>query len=244
MCVVCMVTLCSPQQQCVPQDLSLEFTYRSAVFRRTGSSPGQMGKCMLDFVFTVDDHGTPQTSSIQGKWIYIYVFINTCLQVIGYGVIDDLLIRHSSVRILLQKENGKLEKCRDRFVSQPSDSFSAEDLFLQRAGLSYSGECFLMLFGEEKSKFSNIVKDNMPHLYNSIVRECPRVKHKPQQGPGHKPGGSVHAAHGSLQQQITRLVERPGKNRDVEEILLQVAQDPTVAPACSKVKHAPELELI
>uniref|UniRef100_A0A9J8DN59 Phosphatidate cytidylyltransferase, mitochondrial n=1 Tax=Cyprinus carpio carpio TaxID=630221 RepID=A0A9J8DN59_CYPCA len=220
MCVVCMVTLCSPQQQCVPQDLSLEFTYRSAVFRRTGSSPGQMGKCMLDFVFTVDDHGTPQTSSIQGKWIYIYV------------------------RILLQKENGKLEKCRDRFVSQPSDSFSAEDLFLQRAGLSYSGECFLMLFGEEKSKFSNIVKDNMPHLYNSIVWECPRVKHKPQQGPGHKPGGSVHAAHGSLQQQITRLVERPGKNRDVEEILLQVAQDPTVAPACSKVKHAPELELI
>lgn len=30
----------------------------------------------------------------------------------------------------------------------------------------------------------------------------------------------------TLQQQITRLVDPPGKNRDVEEILLQVAQDP------------------
>ena len=30
----------------------------------------------------------------------------------------------------------------------------------------------------------------------------------------------------TLQQRITRLVDPPGKNRDVEEILLQVAQDP------------------
>lgn len=29
-----------------------------------------------------------------------------------------------------------------------------------------------------------------------------------------------------LQQKITKLVDPPGKNRDVEEILLQVAQDP------------------
>lgn len=30
----------------------------------------------------------------------------------------------------------------------------------------------------------------------------------------------------TLQQKITKLVDPPGKNRDVEEILLQVAQDP------------------
>ncbi|MGH0174420.1 UNVERIFIED_CONTAM: hypothetical protein FKN15_068310 [Acipenser sinensis] len=30
----------------------------------------------------------------------------------------------------------------------------------------------------------------------------------------------------TLQQQITRIVDPPGKNRDVEEMLLQVAQDP------------------
>lgn len=30
----------------------------------------------------------------------------------------------------------------------------------------------------------------------------------------------------TLQQRITRLVDPPGKNRDVEEVLLQVAQDP------------------
>lgn len=30
----------------------------------------------------------------------------------------------------------------------------------------------------------------------------------------------------TLQQKITKLVDPPGKNRDVEEVLLQVAQDP------------------
>lgn len=30
----------------------------------------------------------------------------------------------------------------------------------------------------------------------------------------------------TLQQQITRLMDPPGKNRDVEEILLQLAHDP------------------
>ena len=37
----------------------------------------------------------------------------------------------------------------------------------------------------------------------------------------------------TLQQRITRLVDPPGKNRDVEEILLQVAQDPD----CGSVVH-------
>ncbi len=42
-----------------------------------------------------------------------------------------------------------------------------------------------MVFGEDKSKVSNIVKDNMPHfrkLYNRILQECPQVVYKPQQG--------------------------------------------------------------
>lgn len=44
---------------------------------------------------------------------------------------------------------------------------------------------FRMVIGEDKSKVSNIVKDNMPHfrkLYNNILQECPQVVYKPQQG--------------------------------------------------------------
>lgn len=40
----------------------------------------------------------------------------------------------------------------------------------------------------------------------------------------------------SLQQKITSLVDPPGKNRDVEEILLQVAHDPD----CGLVVHQGE----
>lgn len=42
-----------------------------------------------------------------------------------------------------------------------------------------------MVIGEDKSKVSNIVKDNMEHfriLYNNILQECPQVVYKPQQG--------------------------------------------------------------
>lgn len=42
-----------------------------------------------------------------------------------------------------------------------------------------------MLIGEDKSKVSNIVRDNIEHfqvLYNNILQECPQAVYKPQQG--------------------------------------------------------------
>lgn len=264
-----------------PQDISLAFAYGSAVFRQTGTSQGQMGKNMLDFIFAVDDPvtwhtmnlienrkhysllkylGPKQISNIQndyGAGIYFNTLVPADDRVIKYGVIstdtlvDDLLHwktlyvagrLHKPARILLQNDSGKLRAALvgnlksaviASFLMLP-ESFSEDDLFLQIAGLSYSGD-FRMVIGEDKSKVSNIVKDNMPHfrkLYNNILQECPQVVYKPQQGRlevDKSPEGQftqLMALPRTLQQQITRLVDPPGKNRDVEEILLQVAQDP------------------
>lgn len=44
---------------------------------------------------------------------------------------------------------------------------------------------FRMVIGEDKSKVHNIVKDNIQHfqiLYSNILRDCPQVVYKPQQG--------------------------------------------------------------
>ncbi|KAK3512568.1 hypothetical protein QTP70_017235 [Hemibagrus guttatus] len=184
--------------------------------------------------------------------------INTGVsELIKYGVIstdalmDDLLHwktmyiagrLHKPVRILVQKESTKLRAALvanlksaviASFLMLP-ESFSEEELFLNIAGLSYSGD-FRMVIGEDKSKVSNIVKDNMEHfriLYNNILQECPQVVYKPQQGKlevDKSPEGQftqLMALPRTLQQQITRLVDPPGKNRDVEEILLQLAHDP------------------
>ncbi|XP_041944946.1 phosphatidate cytidylyltransferase, mitochondrial isoform X2 [Alosa sapidissima] len=244
-----------------PQDISLAFAYGSGVFKQQGTTQGQMGKNMLDFVFAVDDPvtwhtmnlmqnrkhysflkflGPKQISTIQnehGAGVYYNTLVPIDGRLIKYGVIstetliDDLRHwktmyiagrLHKPVRILLQGDNGKLQAAlvgnlksavTASFLMLP-ESFSEEDLFLQIAGLSYCGD-FRMIIGEDKSKVSNIVKDNMPQfraLYTNILQECPQVVYKPQQG--------------RLEQQITRLVDPPGKNRDVEEILLQVAQDP------------------
>ncbi|XP_056590866.1 phosphatidate cytidylyltransferase, mitochondrial isoform X1 [Triplophysa dalaica] len=264
-----------------PQDISLAFAYGSAVFRQTGTSQGQVGKNMLDFIFAVDDPvtwhtknlienrkhysllkylGPKQISNIQndhGAGIYFNTLVPADNRVIKYGVMstdtlmDDLFNwktlyvagrLHKPVRILLQNDSGKLRAALvgnlksaviASFLMLP-ESFSEEDLFLQIAGLSYSGD-FRMVIGEDKSKVSNIVKDNMPHfrkLYNNILQDCPHVVYKPQQGRlevDKSPEGQftqLMALPRTLQQQITRLVDPPGKNRDVEEILLQVAQDP------------------
>lgn len=264
-----------------PQDISLAFAYGSAVFRQTGTSQGQMGKNMLDFIFAVDDPvtwhtmnlidnrkhysllkylGPKQISIVQndyGAGVYFNTLVPTDERVIKYGVvstdtlIDDLLHwrtlyvagrLHKPVNILLQNDSGKLQTALERnlksavtasFLMLP-ESFSEEDLFLQIAGLSYSGD-FRMVIGEDRSKISNIVKENTHHfrkLYNNILQECPQVVYKPQQGRlevDKSPEGQftqLMALPRTLQQQITRLVDPPGKNRDVEEILLQVAQDP------------------
>uniref|UniRef100_UPI003AAAB499 phosphatidate cytidylyltransferase, mitochondrial isoform X3 n=1 Tax=Centroberyx gerrardi TaxID=166262 RepID=UPI003AAAB499 len=149
---------------------------------------------------------------------------------------------HKPVKMLVQSENGKLRAAlvgnlksavTASFLMLP-ESFTEEDLFLQIAGLSYAGD-FRMVIGEDKSKVANIVKDNIQHfriLYSNILQDCPQVVYKPQQGRlevDKSPEGQfvqLMALPRTLQQRITRLVDPPGKNRDVEEILLQVAQDP------------------
>ncbi|KAL2091541.1 hypothetical protein ACEWY4_013804 [Coilia grayii] len=264
-----------------PQDISLAFAYGSGVFKQQGTSQGQMGKNMLDFVFAVDDpvtwhtmnlmqnrrhysflkyFGPKQISTIQndyGAGVYYNTLVPIDGRLIKYGVIstetliDDLMHwktmyiagrLHKPVRILLQGESGKLQAAllgnlksavTASFLMLP-ESFSEEDLFLQIAGLSYCGD-FRMVIGEDKSKVANIVKDSVPYfrtLYSNILQECPQVVYKPQQGRlevDKSPEGQfvqLMALPRTLQQQITRLVDPPGKNRDVEEILLQVAQDP------------------
>ncbi|XP_073889093.1 phosphatidate cytidylyltransferase, mitochondrial isoform X8 [Macaca fascicularis] len=114
------------------------------------------------------------------------------------------------------------------------ESFSEEDLFIEIAGLSYSGD-FRMVVGEDKTKVLNIVKPNIAHfreLYGSILQENPQVVYKSQQGRleiDKSPEGQftqLMTLPKSLQQQIHHIMDSPGKNRDVEETLFQVAHDP------------------
>ncbi|XP_058228863.1 phosphatidate cytidylyltransferase, mitochondrial isoform X2 [Hemibagrus wyckioides] len=123
------------------------------------------------------------------------------------------------------------EECSNRLLPHASREFLRGRAFPQHRWTLV----LRMVIGEDKSKVSNIVKDNMEHfriLYNNILQECPQVVYKPQQGKlevDKSPDGQftqLMALPRTLQQQITRLVDPPGKNRDVEEILLQLAHDP------------------
>ncbi|XP_030358033.1 phosphatidate cytidylyltransferase, mitochondrial isoform X1 [Strigops habroptila] len=146
------------------------------------------------------------------------------------------------VKILTQNENSKLQAAlvsnlksavTAAFLMLP-ESFSEEDLYMQIAGLSYTGD-FRMIVGEDRSKVQNIVEPNVPHfqkLYSNILQDCPQVVYKHHLGRleiDKSPEGQfaqLMALPRTLQQKITSLVDPPGKNRDVEEILLQVAHDP------------------
>ncbi|XP_017650282.1 phosphatidate cytidylyltransferase, mitochondrial isoform X2 [Nannospalax galili] len=139
-------------------------------------------------------------------------------------------------------ENPALRSALDRnlksavtaaFLMLP-ESLSEEDLFLEIAGLSYSGD-FRMVIGEEKTKVLNIVKPNVEHfreLYGTILQENPQAFYKTQQGRleiDKSPEGQftqLMTLPKTLQQQINHIMDPPGKNRDVEETLLQVAHDP------------------
>uniref|UniRef100_A0A3B3CMC0 Phosphatidate cytidylyltransferase, mitochondrial n=1 Tax=Oryzias melastigma TaxID=30732 RepID=A0A3B3CMC0_ORYME len=204
--------------------------------------------------------GPAMISSIQsdyGASVYYNTLVPVDGRMIKYGVIstesliDDLLHwktlyvagrLHKPVKMLVQNENGKLraalvsnlKSAVTASILMLPESCSEDDLFLQIAGLSYAGD-FRMVIGEDKSKVANIVKDNLQHfktLYSNILRDCPQLVYKPQQGKlevDKSPEGQfvqLMALPRTLQQRITKLVDPPGKNRDVEEILLQVAQDP------------------
>uniref|UniRef100_A0A8V1ADM0 Phosphatidate cytidylyltransferase, mitochondrial n=1 Tax=Gallus gallus TaxID=9031 RepID=A0A8V1ADM0_CHICK len=210
--------------------------------------------------------GPKQISNIQsyGAGIYYNTLVPCNGRMIKYGVIstdtliDDLLHwktlyvagrLQKPVKILTQNENGKLQAAlvsnlksavTAAFLMLP-ESFSEEDLYMQIAGLSYSGD-FRMIIGEDRSKVQNIVKPNVPYfqkLYSNILQDCPQVVYKHHLGRleiDKSPEGQftqLMALPRSLQQKITSLVDPPGKNRDVEEILLQVAHDPD----CGLVVH-------
>ncbi|XP_053529852.1 phosphatidate cytidylyltransferase, mitochondrial isoform X1 [Ictalurus punctatus] len=129
------------------------------------------------------------------------------------------------------RAGGESEECTDHLLPHASREFLRGGAVPQHRWTLL----LRMVIGEDKSKVSNIVKDNMEHfriLYNNILQECPQVVYKPQQGKlevDKSPEGQftqLMALPHTLQQQITRLVDPPGKNRDVEEILLQLAHDP------------------
>lgn len=199
-------------------------------------------------------------SSIQnnyGAGVYYNPLITCDGRLIKYGVIstsvliEDLLNWNNlyiagrlqkPVKIVAMNENVILRSALDKnlrsavtaaFLMLP-ESFCEEDLFVEIAGLSYSGD-FRMVIGEEKSKVLNIVKPNIAHfqeLYHSILQESPQVVYKSQQGRleiDKSPEGQftqLMALPKTLQQQINRIMDPPGKNRDVEETLLRVAHDP------------------
>ncbi|KAF4792667.1 Phosphatidate cytidylyltransferase, mitochondrial [Turdus rufiventris] len=199
--------------------------------------------------------GPKKISTVQryGAGIYYNTLVPCNDRMIKYGVIStDALIEdlfhwktlyvagrlQKPVKILAQNENSRLQAAlvsnlksavTAAFLMLP-ESFSEEDLYMQIAGLSYSGD-FRMIIGEDKSKVQNIVKPNVAHfqkLYSTILQDCPQIDKSPE-------GQFIQlmALPKTLQQKITALVNPPGKNRDVEEILLQVAHDPD----CGFVVH-------
>ncbi|XP_073430348.1 phosphatidate cytidylyltransferase, mitochondrial isoform X2 [Dendrobates tinctorius] len=204
--------------------------------------------------------GPKNISNIQDKYgagVYYNTLVPCDGKVIKYGIVStDTLVEdllhwrtlyiagrlHKPVKILVQKENGRLETALTAnlksaviasFLMLP-ESFSEEDLYLQIAGLSYSGD-FRMVVGEDKAKVTNIVRPNLGHfqkLYSNILQECPQAVYKQSMGKievDKSPDGQflqLMSLPKHLQQNITALMDQPGRNRDVEEVLLQVAQDP------------------
>ncbi|XP_040594171.1 phosphatidate cytidylyltransferase, mitochondrial isoform X2 [Mesocricetus auratus] len=192
-----------------------------------------------------------------GAGVYFNPLIMCDGKLIKYGVIstgtliDDLLNWNNlyiagrlqkPVKIVSMNENVVLRSALDKNLKSAvttaclmlPESFSEEDLFIEIAGLSYSGD-FRMVIGEEKAKVLNIVKPNVAHfreLYGNILQEDPQVVYKMQQGRleiDKSPEGQftqLMTLPRTLQQQINHIMDPPGRNRDVEEILLQVAQDP------------------
>ncbi|XP_037584760.1 phosphatidate cytidylyltransferase, mitochondrial isoform X1 [Cebus imitator] len=185
-----------------------------------------------------------------GAGVYYNSLIMCDGRLIKYGVIstsiliEDLLNWNNlyiagrlqkPVKIVTMNEDITLRSALDRnlksavtaaFLMLP-ESFSEEDLFIEIAGLSYSGD-FRMLVGEDKTKVLNIVKPNIAHfreLYGSILQENPQGRLEIDKSPEGQ-FTQLMTLPKSLQQQINHIMDPPGKNRDVEETLFQVAHDP------------------
>uniref|UniRef100_A0A8C4QID9 Phosphatidate cytidylyltransferase, mitochondrial n=1 Tax=Eptatretus burgeri TaxID=7764 RepID=A0A8C4QID9_EPTBU len=150
---------------------------------------------------------------------------------------------HKPVRILRQQDGeGRLHTALQvnlrsamtaALLTLP-ESFSEEQLFTTIAGLSYTGD-FRMVVGEDRSKVENIVHPNLEEfrrLYAQFLHESPYVVYQPSQGrleldkSADTQFTQLLALPTHLQQQLTNLVDPPGRNRDVEEVLLQISQDP------------------
>ncbi|XP_036188096.1 phosphatidate cytidylyltransferase, mitochondrial isoform X1 [Myotis myotis] len=160
------------------------------------------------------------------------------------------------VKIIAMNENVALRAALDKnlksavtaaFLMLP-ESFSEEDLFTMIAGLSYSGD-LRMVVGENKAKVMDIVKPNIAHfreLYGHILQDNPQVVYKIQQGRleiDKSPEGQftqLLALPKTLQQEIHNIMDPPGKNRDVEETLFQLANDPD----CGDIVHLGLLAIV
>ncbi|XP_053891813.1 phosphatidate cytidylyltransferase, mitochondrial isoform X3 [Malaclemys terrapin pileata] len=235
-----------------PQELSLAFAYGSGVFRQAGAAPSQSVHNMLDFVFAVDDSvtwhmmnllknrshysflklfGPKQISNIQscGAGIYYNTLVQCNGRMIKYGIIGTDALIEDLFHWKTLYVAGRLQKPKRVFGKKPPffDSLLGD---------------FRMIIGEDRSKVLNIVKPNVPHfqkLYSNILQECPQVVYKHQLGRleiDKSPEGQfmqLMALPRTLQQKITSFVDPPGKNRDVEEVLLKVAHDPD----CGLVVH-------
>ncbi|XP_006506615.1 phosphatidate cytidylyltransferase, mitochondrial isoform X1 [Mus musculus] len=213
-----------------PEDLSLAFAYGSAVYRQAGPSAHQENP-MLDLVFTVDDPvawhamnlkknwshysflkllGPRIISSIQnnyGAGVYFNPLIRCDGKLIKYGVISTGTL----IEDLLNWNNlyiaGRLQK--------PVKIVSMNENMALRAALdknlrsAVTTACLMLpeSFSEE-DLFIEIAglsySDKSPEGQFTQLMTLPRT----------------------LQQQINHIMDPPGRNRDVEETLLQVAQDP------------------
>ncbi|XP_060487769.2 phosphatidate cytidylyltransferase, mitochondrial isoform X3 [Panthera onca] len=231
-----------------PEELSLAFAYGSGVYRQVGPSsdqkvslaPGQAPRresasshenAMLDFVFTVDDPVAWHSKNLKKNWNH-YSFlkvlgpkiITTVQNNYGAGVYynplimcDGRLIKYGVVSTSILIEDllnwnnlyiaGRLQKPVKIIAMNENVALrSALDKNLKSAVTT----AFLMLpesFSEE-DLFIEIAglsySDKSPEGQFTQLMTLPKT----------------------LQQQINHVMDPPGKNRDVEETLLQVAHDP------------------
>ncbi|XP_049717819.1 phosphatidate cytidylyltransferase, mitochondrial isoform X8 [Elephas maximus indicus] len=218
-----------------PEELSLAFAYGSGVYRQAGPNANQKNP-MLDLVFTVDDPVGWHSKNLKKNWshysflkvlgprtittvqnnfgagVYYNPLIKCDGRLIKYGVISTSIL----IEDLLTWNNlyiaGRLQK--------PVKIVAMNENATLRAALdknlkSAVNAAFLLLpesFSEEEL-FIEIAglsySDKSPEGQFTQLMALPKT----------------------LQQRINHIMDPPGKNRDVEETLFQLANDPD----CSEV---------